>query len=163
MLIIIHSKYFDDTYYKMDENEPTPKNYSESIIVLIVYTAIYVGFLIVSAYTLVKDQSLTGMFVWNRDSFGQLFQQIVFFSLSLITMILFQKYIKIKEDRNWKFDIEGDHVMDFYEAFLPTMILAGLYMIKCLFLKERFEKVKIAMALDIGFLAYCSETLFDRS
>ena len=27
MLIIIHSKFFDDTYYKMDENEPTPETF----------------------------------------------------------------------------------------------------------------------------------------
>jgi len=72
-------------------------------------------------------------------------------------------YIDSKEHRKWKPDIDGDKVIDFYEAWAPIFVFISFYILKILCCRVEYGMIKFLMCLSVIGFAYLGESHFDRS
>ncbi|CDW76391.1 UNKNOWN [Stylonychia lemnae] len=132
--------------------------YADSIIPLITLACLILFTCILSLIVLMMDLIYQGCLAWNRDSFGILFQKIIFSISLLMTTVNFYEYVQAAEESVIESEKLGISV---FECFIPILVFFGLAIVKLLLFKVKYLPLNISIAVSILALSILVYYKFD--
>ena len=151
-LFILQTKFYSDNKLYFTDAEATDLKYSDFLKPILIGSSLQICFITLSFYGLVRDIVDQGLYVWNRDNLGYIFQYLMMHVFVFCTIWRVKLFVDGREQ---------DKTLRFIEVCHPVYWLVGLYALKVCCIRSKFDWIKIMMAISLSVLMQLLETYMD--